>query len=312
MSSSRLEDPDAPQRRPSVGQVLEQTRGARLLDVLRGWPEAHDPALTSEHLLPALLELVPLRGGPTLSIHGPTALLGRYHPGLGPVDLWPAQLPDHELYTIGSPHVFFALEQGQWHMTCLTGERVTCLNRTPLLPDERRHPLASGDLVTLGRRDWRVVCAEEGALARWGRLRDDLLMLERGPALLLKRAGGLCGPRLRLNPQKRALIGRAGALDPDLAPPDWDLAGLPDHERRFVASRHVAIGCVNERWELTPLARRQRVYVNRQEILRPVLLRDGDEIGLGTVLTVFHDPLAMQPATQHTVKLRRPGEVQGG
>ena len=48
---------------------------------------------------------------------------------------------------------------------------------------------------------------------------------------------------------------------------------------------------------------RLEVTVNRISIRDALPLKDGDEIGLGNVLFHFHNPMASQPSTRHTIKL---------
>ena len=119
------------------------------------------------------------------------------------------------------------------------------------------------------------------------------------PALFLKRNGGVCGPRYVLDPSSGNMVGRSfppeetfGAQAPKLpAPPDWDLAGIHELERRHVAFRHISVRQYDEHaWEGVALSERHRVFVNRTRIQEPRPLHSGDEIGLDSLLLEFHDP----------------------
>jgi hypothetical protein len=112
------------------------------------------------------------------------------------------------------------------------------------------------------------------------------LQTEGGAALFLKRHGGLCGPRLKLEPGSSPVIGRFSPR----SQPDWELSGLPEHERRHIAYRHAQLRPIAQGWEIIPLTERHRVYINRQAINGPTRLTTGDEVGLGSVLLHFHYP----------------------
>ena len=279
------------------------------LDVLRGWSERLDPELRSEHLLPSLARLVPLQGGPgasalpgarPLTLHGPQVVLGRYHPQHGPVDLTPSWWSEAQLYKLGSPHVRLALQARGWRLWAISPGHLTLLNGQPLSHEQTRGwPLASGDQLTLGAVTLRFEVGPT-TLPQWERRLQDMLKTVDHPTLWLKRHGGLCGPMFRLTPRAKALLGRAfpGRGSPGLGPllpsssPDWDLAGLYEHERRHLGFRHASLDWSQDAWELNPISRRQKVWLNRRELQEPERLTSGDEIGLGGALLHFHDPKA--------------------
>ena len=293
------------------------------LDALRGWRERRAPALRSAHLLPGLARLVRLTPGPgsgpegprqAWAIHGPEVLLGRYHTTHGPVDLGLEGLLDHELYRLGAPHLRLKLhERGHWRVMTLSPSARTELNGAALAQTQREHDLVDGDVLTVGVVALRFEVQPEADRARWMRLREDVLRTEERPALFLKRAGGICGPRHALDGPEGAVIGRAFPEAASLArprhwaahrEPDWDLSGSREHERRYIAPRHVALRPIHDHdWEIHPLSERQRTFVNRVEITEPRALVPGDEIGLGTVLFHFHHPQAAEPSRRHTIRL---------
>jgi hypothetical protein len=137
----------------------------------------------------------------------------------------------------------------------------------------------------LGATEWRFETTEF-TFAQWERLVSDLIQTEGDGALFLKRGGGLCGPRHRLEPSSTFTIGRASPQ----GSPEWSLDGLFDHERKHIAYRHAQLRPLNKGWELCPLTDRHRVFVNRVPISQPTRLDPGDEVALGSVLFHFHYP----------------------
>ena len=265
-------------------------------DALRGWAEHHDPDLQRPHALPALITLESDEGAHQ-TLHAPRALIGRFSPQHGPVDLIPAHLYDHELYRVGAPHALVELTSVGWTLRAVSPRALTMLGDRELTPHDGVTPLSEGDTVTLGVTSWRVRL-HDGARADWERAREALLSQSIEPSLFLSRAGGICGPRYTFSERRPHVLGRAFSLDVPDPPsqPDWDLCGLPEHERRYVAFRHAALRPVDAiDWEVAPLSPRHKVYVNRVPIDDPVLLRPGDELGLGALTFLFHHPAAEAP-----------------
>ena len=283
------------------------------LDILRGWPEQRDQRLRVTHVLPALARLASIEGsGPSLPLHGPHVVIGRYRASGGPVDLTPWSLSDAQRFHYGAPHIQLTLVADAWHMKVLAQSQATKLNGRLLAATSAQvHRLAHGDRVELGR------CAyffemETTTLERWQNAQDDLFKIEPKTALFLKRAGGPCGPRFHMAHRRAFVIGRSFAQSgphvpwKGLQPPDWDLAGLPDHERASLAFRHARVGWVNDNWEITPLSAKHPVWVNRARIKEATTLRARDEIALGGVLCCFHDPNALAPSSQRTLRTPNP------
>lgn len=258
------------------------------LHILRGWAEPRHPSLRSEHLLPRLATLSLEEGADTtqiMGIHGPEVLIGRYHPPHGPVDLLPTGLRDHELYKLGAPHVRLRQEDdGRWSVRPLAPSLPTAVDGEQLRLGQAAM-LGPRSKLVLGITTWRFE-QHDVSPAQWERSASDLLQTEGGAALFLKRHGGLCGPRLKLEPGSSPVIGR---LSPR-SQPDWELSGLPEHERRHIAYRHAQLRPLAQGWEIIPLTERHRVYINRQAISGPARLAPGDEVGLGSVLLHFHYP----------------------
>lgn len=296
------------------------------LDVMRGWSEQRDPQLRSAHVLPALAKLVPLDGGVDLGIHAPSILFGRFHPQTGPVDLVPYERLDHELYRIGAPHARLTLEDsGVWTMRPMT---TTLLRGRVLDADSAPTVIDHGAILGFGTLAYKFEVTDEKLLGQWLRIHSDMLKMNTEPTLFLKRRGGLCGPRYTLESNSSNVIGRSfpgaqifGADAEKMpAPPDWDLAGLYEHERRHVAFRHLSVRRYDDQsWEVVPLTRRHKVYVNRVRIHEPQQLEPGDEIGLDSVLLHFHDPSPKVPvrsladlvgATKHPGMIRGEGETR--
>ena len=266
------------------------------LDAVRGWAEPRDPSLDAAHALPPLLSLESPDGAHQ-SLHGPRALIGRFSPHHGPVDLTPMHLYDHELYRLSAPHALLELTSSGWTARSVSPRVVTAISGRELRLGAAL-PLVTGDTLTLGVHTWRVT-AHEDARARWERAREELLGADLEPSLFLSRFGAICGPRHILSGRRPHVLGRAFSLDGHAAPaqPDWDLCGLPERERRYVAFRHAELRPVGARdWEVASLGARQRVYVNRVAVDdEPVLLTPGDEVGLGAITFLFHNPLHEAP-----------------
>ncbi len=307
-------------------RVLQRPLHATIdVDVLRGWREDKEATLNSAHVLPALAHFTliePTHDNNTSSppprswdIHAPETIIGRYNQSIGPVDLNLHGLLDYELYTIATPHLKLVRhDEDRWHIICLSPKASTALNGKIIDTIHTEHLIQSGDLLTLGLVTLRFDAPNDERIShRWQRQRDDLLRTQTSAAIFLKRHGGLCGPRYALDLSRACVMGRsfpgARALHtpshwPTLTPPDWDLSGLPDHERRHIAFRHAVCTPIHDQdWELTPLSSRHEVTVNRVAIQGATPLNNGDEIGLGNTLFHFHNPLASQPSTRHTIKL---------
>ncbi|MEM1346992.1 MAG: FHA domain-containing protein [Myxococcota bacterium] len=292
-------------------QSARSVEGVVDLDVLRGWGEVRDASLRSEHILPAMARLVLLHGQEEIGLHGPKLVLGRLNAQFGPVDTLMSELFDHERYRIGAPHVHLSIdEREEWSLRVLTADSPTHLNDLLLPLGGRPHKIKSGDILRLDTNAFRFEVCEEISLSRWTNAFQDILTTERRPALLLKRDGGLCGPRLGMSQRKLYTVGRSFPRLRRLphtmsAPPlDWDLSGLFEHERKHVAYRHIALRPLNDQdWAVAPLSRRHRVFVNRVEISEVTPLEPGDEIGLNTILLHYHNPRADQPSSTHTIRL---------
>lgn len=286
---------NTPHSKTSPGRLTQRrSRGDEALEalvdlgLLRGWEEPRNPSLRSEHILPGLAMLSLEDGQDTileLGIYGPEILIGRYHPPHGPVDLLPTGLRDHELYRLGAPHARLRQEEdGSWTLRPLAPS-------LPMLVDDEpvklggATPIHHGSKLVFGLTMWRFTQLDTTP-AQWERQASDLLKTEGGAALFLKRHGGMCGPRLRLEPGASPVIGRKSPL----SAPEWELSGLPEHERRHIAYRHAQLRPVSQGWEIVPLTERHRVYINRQAINAPTRLMPGDEVGLGSVLFHFHYP----------------------
>lgn len=295
------------------------------LDALRGWRERRDATLDSAHVLPALAHLTliepPLDANasspPPLSwdVHAPELIIGRYNHSIGPVDLSFHGLLDYELYTITTPHLkLLQLDEQRWRIIRLSPQAIVKLNDELIETLHTEHPIASGDLLTLGVVTFRFDDVSDGlTVHRWQRKHEDLLRTQTQAAIFLKRHGGICGPRYSLDLARACVLGRSFPSQdslstpshwPSLTPPDWDLSGLRDHERRHIAFRHAVCTPLHDQdWEISALSLRHEVTVNRIAIAESTPLRDGDEIGLGGTLFHFHNPLASKPSTRHTIKL---------
>lgn len=273
------------------------------LDTLRGWRENRDISLRSEHVLPILAKLVGDEHTPTLALHGPDVLIGRFHTQHGPVDTVPEQLSDAQRYKMGDPHIKFTLVDEQWHYRVVSPNHKVIHNERTVQPlNTINHAIHHHDTLQLGQCRYRFEIAP-CPLERWRRLRRDLLTTETQTALFLKRHGSLCGPRFHMEAHRQYILGRSfPARDipydrvetpwGEFNSPDWDLSGLYDTERHSVAFRHACLSWNKDRWEITPLSKRQPVYINRQRVDGPQVLDPGDELALGTVLCYFHDPNA--------------------
>ena len=275
------------------------------LDVLRGWSEARSTELDSEHILPALATLTAFHPDgterTTIGLHGTEVYLGRFHPQQGPVDVLLSQFEDHEIYRFSAPHARFILERNQWYVKPSSPVCTTELNGTPLLDTRQQYPIEDGDEVTLGCIDF-LFRISEISFDDWLEAKKQAFKKVRETALFLVRHGGVCGPTFPLGDRDRVVVGRNF---PVLRPgweqeeqPDWNLAGVTEHERKFIAFRHISLSRQDKDWVIEPLTGRQRTYVNRLEITGPTTLMPGDEIGLGSVLLHFHDPSQFDASTQ--------------
>lgn len=289
-----------------------------MLDTLRGWREQRDPSLRASHLLPSLAKLELLEPARTTRkswpIHGPKAVLGRYHHANGPVDITFHGLLDHELYKLGTPHARIWIEEGgRWRIERASSKARLVVDGVRLEDLRTNLPLEDGSILQMGIIKLRFELASQDDYLGWVSTLEDVLLTERAPALFLKRFGGVCGPRFAIKEGATRVVGRSfpgkdvlarPAHWLDAALPDWDLGGLYDHERRHIAFRHIALRPVNDHdWELQVLATRQHVTVNGLDVSDSKLLRTGDEIGLGSVLFHFHNPMDELPSQRHTIKL---------
>lgn len=279
------------------------------LDVLRGWKEVGDHGLRGNHSLPALAVLVrrtPDGRREELLLHGPETYIGRYHPQNGPVDVILNGLEDHEIYRLSAPHVRVVMsERGEWTVRPMTPAALTQLNGTTLSETRQQYAIGVDDVLRLGAVDFEFrptgVTYNE-----WLQRKKSALGSIDTTTLFLKRAGDICGPRLSLDPTRRAVLGRSFPRSDELPSgpwraeeqPDWNLAGLWEWERKFVGFRHAALDHVDDQWLVEPLSQRQRTFVNRVEILNPTPLMPGDEIALGSVLFHFHDPSDIRRSTE--------------
>jgi hypothetical protein len=285
------------------------------LDVLRGWREEIDPALQAEHALPPLARLVALDAEQVETIHGPDVLVGRYNPQYGPVDVILGGLEDHQNYRLGAPHLHLTLGDGQWGVRSVTPGSLTLIDGEELAHGDQRRLLESGSVITMGHVRYRLersgLSLDEWEDARARLLNDpeqindpDLNAGDR-PALFLCRRGGPCGPRIYLDEASQLVVGRSFPDRATLAgehswdgrtPPDWDLAGLYEAERKFIAFEHAhldtldSLDTAGRRVELTPVASRRKTFVNRLEIIDTTPLSSGDEIALGSVIFYLHEP----------------------
>lgn len=281
------------------------------LDVLRGWSEDHDPALQKPHHLPALATLEELGSrGEVLRrfpIHGPEVLLGRFQPRYAPMDRYFATVLDHQAYRLGAPHAHLSLHDGVWSLQALSPQKSTAIEGDELLHLNAPCDLKDGQILSFGVVRF-VFRSLQTNLKQWRQCRRELLDQLSGPALLLKRHGGICGPYHLLGDAPKTLVGR-GAPAPGVLPgtqgwtqkndgPLWDLSGIYDHERRHLGFRHARIARDGQRWTLKPLAPRQRTFINRIAISGEVPLSSGDEIGLGSVLIYFYDPSKGAPSRE--------------
>lgn len=271
------------------------------LDVLRGWAETRDPELRAEHALPPLCRLVRADGAQVETIHGPDVLVGRYHPQYGPVDVILRGLADHQNYRLGAPHLHLSLgDDGGWTVRNVSPTVETSVAGVALASPETVQPIESGDDLTLGCVSYRFE-ASGLTLGEWEDARARLLDEADCAGLYLCRRGGPCGPCRPLEAAGELTVGRSfpavGTLPDghrwgDPAPPDWDLAGLYEEERKFVAFEHARLEQRDADWYVVPRAARRKTFVNRLEIIDATPVSFGDEIALGSVIFYLHKPSA--------------------
>ena len=283
-------------------------------DVLRGWREHRDPELQQPHRLPALaqLEMLGDDGDPKVqySLHGPQVMLGRYRPQHGPVDLHLPRLKDHQRYRLGAPHAQLELKEGRWQVEAVNPRASTEVDGVSHEYLHEPRPLEDGMELKLGVVRFRFQSTDI-SVDDWQSARDELIQQVDGPALFLKRAGGICGPYRRLDERHQLVVGRShpgpGELPdsgqwPPVPESFWDLSGLFDHERNLVGFQHVAVSCEDDGWYARELSTRQDTFVNRVAITaEKTVLSNGDELALGSVIVRFHDPAdgADQTPRQH-------------
>lgn len=292
-----------------VGDGEEELSAFVDLDILRGWQEVRHEPLRAEHGLDALARLVHLdRDGTPLGrhpIHGPDVLVGRFHAQYAPVDVICTGLRDFENYKMGAPHLHLVCEEdSNWFVRPLSPLSHTWLNGTLIDHDQERRPLQSGDELRLGMT--RFVFEQcLTTLDDWRTQRTRILKRASRAALFLMRHGAVCGPCFELDDSREATIGRTfpgprklpGIQHwPTYEPLDWDLAGLHDRERKFIAFRHVKVWFSSTgQWIVEPLSPRQSTFINRMAISGPTPLSSGDELGLGSMLMYFHHPSRTVP-----------------
>lgn len=314
--------------RPRNQELEKGEFGSINLDVLRGWSQTIDPQLRRPHALPALARLVHLDSGHVENLHGPDLLVGRYYPPNGPVDLVLSALQEHERYRLGAPHIQMTLDEAeQWSVSHLAPGTGTGVGADWFENFNQKHLLNDGDILTLGCARYRFE-RHEVELTTWKRECMALLKKAQKPALFLCRNGAPCGPMVELLPDATRVIGRT--LPPSnnrmvLTPwdhsaqkpvqPDVDLAGLFPGEAQSISFLHAAIrpadlaGRVTRadldaaaqpaQFRVTPLATRQKTFVNRQEVSESTALKHGDELALGSVFFYLHCP-------QQKVQISRP------
>lgn len=247
-----------------------------------------------------------------ISLHGPETYVGRYHPQNGPADVILEGLDDHEVYRLSAPHVRLQMNtRGDWTVRPLTPAAVTQLNGTTLADTRQQFALQSGDVLRLGTVDFEFKTTGV-SYDDWLEQKKSILVDTNETTLFLKRAGGICGPRVTAPRDGRVVLGRSFPLRDELsvgpwrieAQPDWNLAGLYEWERKFIGFRHAMLQMIDDQWHIEPLSVRQRTFVNRLEISARTPLMPGDEIGLGSVLFHFHDPSDIRRSTEtHTAEL---------
>lgn len=285
------------------------------LDILRGWKEVGDEELRGTHCLPALGLLVrrDQNGGrQEVALHGPESYVGRYHPQNGPVDVILNGLDDHEIYRLSAPHVRIVMtERGDWAVRPMTPAAVTELNGTALTDTRQQYAIRTGDTLRLGAVDFEFRTTGV-KYDEWLERKKKALIDVNETSLFLKRAGGICGPRVVAHKGSKVVLGRSFPQPQELsvgpwraeAQPDWNLAGLWEWERKFIGFRHASLVQIDDQWYIEPLSLRQRTFVNRLEITTATALMPGDEVGLGSVLFHFHDPSDIRRSTEsHTAEL---------
>lgn len=282
------------------------------LDAIRGWSEFRDPGLRRDHELFALAELAQLDGDDrrvhTYRIHSPDVLIGRSHFRHPPVDLSFYHLFDHQRYRLGSPHAHLEYGNGAWLLRPLSRRCPTAVDGCFVEADDRPRRLEDGAMLTFGVTRFRFSTTDV-SLRTWKRRRTELLDTADGPTVYLERCGAICGPSQPLHRQTPLVVGRShpepGTLPdtsnwPEEDDPFWDLAGVYDHERAFVAFRHVKFEFRDDRWWLCPLSSGHRTFVNRRLIGEPTELNAGDRIGLGSLLLRFYHPQQRDLAVRQT------------
>jgi hypothetical protein len=284
---------------------------------LRGWKEKREISLDSKHAVPFLARLVRtddgVADGDVFAIHGPDLYVGRFHPQHGPVDMILTNLADHEVYKLGAPHARLTMdERSNWTVRSMTPSAHTCVNGERIMDTQTAMRIRHGDRLTLGVLEF-IFEAADISFAAWKESQKEILLAVEEPSLFLVRSGAVCGPRLILNAERRTVVGRTfpapGELPGDVwglrKQPDWDLAGLRDHEKKFVGFRHCELWCEGEDdWSIQPISTRQRTFVNRVEISGVMPLMPGDEVAMGSVLFHFHHPSNIRASTdRRTVDL---------
>ena len=273
------------------------------LDILRGWTERRDVELGDTHELPELARLVrpnaSERVGRVEAIHGPDVLVGRHANQYGPVDLIPMGLEDHENYRLGAPHLQLTLsEDGAWFVRSVAPRAETTIDGERLSSTDEPRRIEHGAELCLGVVDYRFELCDVD-LDAWKRRRAEVLDAADGPSLFIMVRGGPIRVHRRLDSSEACVVGRsfpgAGELFREApwdgqSQPDWDLSGITQHLRKFVSFRHAEIRFREDEWWVRSLTRRQRTFLNRESIEGHTRLSSGDDIGLGSLLLLFHVP----------------------
>lgn len=271
------------------------------LDALRGWSESQDPALRKPHRLPDLARLDELDGhgtSHTYAVRNPDVLIGRSHFRHPPVDISLHRLQDFQLYRLGTPHAQLFLDDDGWKLRVLTLRCPTQINGRSICDEDPPQLVRDGDELVLGVTRFRFSTTET-SLGKWQRCRRQFLKNIDEPALLLERHGAPCGPHRRLSSNTPLVVGRThpapgvvtDTMDwPEADPHFWDLSGLYDHERTYLAFRHASVEHDGNGWTLRSLSTGHQLFVNGDALSEPTQLQPGDRIGVGSVTLRFYDP----------------------
>lgn len=217
---------------------------------------------------------------------------------------------------------------GQWFVRHLAPQTETRIGSTRLDHYTQRYPIEDGELITIGCARYRFE-REDVELSTWRKKCRELLASATQPSLFLCRAGGPCGPTIELSQTSSVVIGRTLPPSRDLSvrtpwdselqkpvQPTVDLAGLYPGELQFISYLHASIrkessevcrsfardsretmspdSSASDRppspFAVTPLATRQKTFLNRHEIDERTQLSSGDELSLGSIFFYAHCP----------------------